>query len=94
MLLVFAITKARIWGTTNAWSLSQFAGADQPNCVCVVELKIQGDDQNGTHLVMSPAGYFTADSWHATKDDALSSAFELFGVTRSTWTNSRSTNTG
>ena len=30
----------------------------------VVALEIQGDGANGYHLVMSPAGCFTADSWH------------------------------
>lgn len=94
MLSIFAIMKAHIWGTTSAWSLSQFAGADQPNCDCVVELEIQGDDRNGYHLVMSPAGYFTADSWHATKVDALNSAFEMFGVSKNAWSNTRPTSTG
>ena len=94
MLSIFAITKARIWGTTNAWSLTQFAGSDQLNCECIVELEIQGDDRNGYNLVMSPTGFFTADSWHQTKDDALLSALELFGVAQDEWTISRSPNSG
>lgn len=77
---IFTKTKARIWGTTNAWSLTSFAGTQQPNHECCVVLEIQGDDQNGYHLVKSPFGYVTADSWHPTKQDALQSASELFDV--------------
>jgi hypothetical protein len=87
---IYATTKARIWGTANAWSLSQSGGSDQPNQECIVELEIQGDDRNGYHLVMTPSGYFTADSWHPTKHDAVESARELFGIDQYAWSRFRS----
>ena len=92
MTSIFTTTKARIWGTTNSWSLSQFAGSDQPKSECLVELEIQGDDHDGYNLVMRPSGFFTADTWHRTKDDALLEALELFGVARDAWSNNRSPN--
>lgn len=85
MLSTTTTTRARIWGTNNAWSLSPFRTADEPNQECDVELKIQGDDRDGYHLIMSPHGFFTADSWHQTKEDALSTARELFGVLPAAW---------
>ena len=94
MTSIFTTTKARIWGTTNSWSLIQFAGSDQPKCECTVELEIQGDDLDGYNLVMSPTGFFTADTWHQTKDDALLAALELFGVARDAWSSIRLSNKG
>ena len=85
MLSTTTTTRARVWGTKNAWSLSPFRTADEPNQECDVELEIQGDDRDGYHLVMSPHGFFTADSWHQTKQDALDTASELFGVLPDAW---------
>jgi hypothetical protein len=85
MLSITTTTRARVWGTKNAWSLAPFRTADEPNQECEVELEIQGDDGNGYHLVMSPHGFFTADSWHQTKQDALDTARELFGVLPDAW---------
>jgi len=50
-----------------------------------VELEIQGDEENGYHLVMSPAGFFTADEWYKSKEDALAAALELFGIPAGKW---------
>jgi hypothetical protein len=35
---------------------------------------------------MSPEGFFSADYWYKTKEEAIESAEELFNVTRSEWT--------
>jgi hypothetical protein len=48
-------------------------------------LEIVGDNKNGYNLVMSPAGFFTADHWYESKDDALAAASELFGLARESW---------
>ncbi|ADB17722.1 hypothetical protein Psta_3058 [Pirellula staleyi DSM 6068] len=85
MLKATTTTRARVWGTENAWSLSPVQTADEPNQLCDIELEIQGDDQNGYHLVMSPRGFFPADTWHQTKQDALDTARELLGVLPEVW---------
>ena len=92
MLSITTTTKARVWGTKNAWSLSPLRIADEPNHECEVQLEIQGDDRNGYHLVMSPNGFFTADSWHQTIQDALDTARELFGVITDDWSKPNRTN--
>ncbi len=89
MTPIFATTNARIWGTAESWGISSIDGDDQPVHECPVELEIQGDDRNGYNLLMSPAGYFAADSWHETKDAALLSALELFGVSGNDWSSTR-----
>lgn len=87
MQSIYARTSVRIWGTKNAWSASQTGGPDQPSRLCTVELEIQGDGHDGFHLVMSPSGFFTADSWHPTKQDALDAALEVFDIDQSEWSN-------
>jgi hypothetical protein len=84
--------------TSYAWrvaspipgSVNQLGGAASnpawPSTERRVELEIQGDPKNGYHLVMSPEGCFTADSWHATLEDALADALGLFGVPIDGWT--------
>jgi hypothetical protein len=37
---------------------------------------------------MAPEGFFTADSWHHSLDEAFASAHELFDVIASEWTES------
>src|SRR5215475_8002912 len=70
-------TKTRIWGSRNSWSLAPHRGFKGE---CKVDLEIQGDEHNGYHLVMRPAGFFTADEWYASKDGALAAASKLFGI--------------
>ena len=91
---IYATIRARIWGTRNYWSAAQTGGPEQPNCECSVELEIQGNSRNGYHLVMSPSGFFVADSWHPTKQDALDTAYEIFGVEKSAWSEDRLTGNG
>jgi hypothetical protein len=80
-----AHTTARVYGTTNSWSLTPHRGYASEGRDCEVDLEIQGNEEQGYHLVMSPAGFFTADSWYKSQDDALAAALELFGVTREEW---------
>lgn len=85
MKSINAKTKVRIWGTKNAWSLAPKSEMDNSGILCEVSLEIQGDQRNGYHLVMSPTGFFTADYWYETKNDALENAEELFGVDPNSW---------
>jgi len=91
---IVAKATARIWGTRNAWSLSAFADGRDCSCECEVSLEIQGDAKNGYHLVQSPDGFFAADSHHETKEDALETAEELFGVCRHEWSEKPRPTTG
>lgn len=77
--------KIQVYGTRNSWSLSPHNGMSGMGKFCEVTLEIQGDPQNGYHLEMSPEGFFMADSWHETKQEALDSARELFGVAHNDW---------
>jgi hypothetical protein len=92
MISITARAKTRIWGTRNAWSLSLIPGPDAPNRECEVAIEIQGDDRDGYHLVMSPSGFFTADYWYQTMQEALDAAEELFGVCHDKW--SKTSRTG
>ena len=84
-MTLVARTKTQVWGSTNAWSLAPQAGWGEPR-ECAVEVEIDGDDSSGYHLIMSPVGFFTADSWHETLDDALDAAVESLGIPRDAWT--------
>ena len=89
MKSLFCRTNADVWGTRNSWSLEQQKGHSRKTEGCAVLLEIQGDEKDGYHLVMSPDGFFTADSWHETRQDAINAAWELFGVNESQWTNQK-----
>ncbi len=78
-------TKIRVWGTHDAWSFKPKTNSSNPGILCDVSLEIQGNKQNGYHLVMSPSGFFTADYWYATKQEALIGAEEIFGVSKNEW---------
>ena len=80
-----ASVRVRIWGSRNCWSLEPTPGAGGASEECEVALEIQGTRKSGYNLVMSPAGFFTADSWYETKAEALEDAQELFGVTVGEW---------
>lgn len=34
---------------------------------------------------MSPEGFFSADSWHPTKSEAIDAGYEIFGVSETSW---------
>lgn len=85
MKSIFAQTKTEIYGTKNSWSLSPHQGYSIDSTLCNIDLEIQGDDKNGYHLVMSPEGFFTADHWYQTLEEALNNANELFNVDKNEW---------
>ena len=87
-LRLLATTRATVWGYQNSWNLAPSHRNKGPSQECEVGLEIQGDADSGFHLIMSPDGFFTTDSWHATKDEALETAERLFGVGRNNWVNS------
>jgi hypothetical protein len=74
-----------ICGTANAWKVAE--PSDPPANVQkrAVALEIQGNVRDGFHLVMSPAGCFTADTWHETVEGAKDTALQLFGVSLGDW---------
>lgn len=85
-----AKTLARIWGTKSAWSLAAPRGRrDTASRECEVEVEILGEEQNGYHLVLRPAGFLSADSHHPTLEDALSRAAEFFGLREGDWATSK-----
>jgi hypothetical protein len=80
-----AVAVVLIRGTSDAWKVAE--PSDPPAIVQEREviLEIQGNASKGYHLVMSPAGCFTADTWHATVEDAKDTAQRLFGVPPDGW---------
>ena len=85
MKSIVATVNAKVFGTKNGWSLAPIEGKERESTDCEVLLEIQGTKKNGFNLVISPAGFFAADSWHETKQEALESAEELFGVSAESW---------
>jgi hypothetical protein len=74
--------EVNIYGTQNCWSLDSngegFTKAE-------VNLEIQGTTKSGYNLVMSPKGFFTADYWFSTLEEAYEDAEEMFGVKKEEW---------
>ena len=80
-----AVVTVAICGSGNAWKV---AGPSDPLGLVQerqVTLEIQGNARDGYHLVMSPAGCFTADTWHESIADAKATAADVFGVPRDGW---------
>jgi hypothetical protein len=78
-------TKALIRGMSNSWK-----GTGPPDSPVSapdreVVLEILGDAKNGYHLNMSPWGCFTADTWHATLEEAKDTAHRIFDVPLEAW---------
>jgi hypothetical protein len=82
---VKAVIVVPIRGSGNAWKVAELADPPERVQDRVVTLKIQGDSANGYHLVMSPTGCFTADTWHENIADAKKTAMEVFGVAPDSW---------
>jgi hypothetical protein len=85
MIRLRAEAQAVVFGTHSAWSLAWHRGYERVGTQCRVVLEIQGDEQNGYHLVLSPDGFSTSDGWFAELADARRSASELFGVEPDQW---------
>jgi hypothetical protein len=82
---LIANTTATIYGTTNSWSLAPQSEQSTEGCNCDVGLEIQGDEEQGFHLVMSPVGFLTADNWYKSMDEAAAAASELFEIAQDKW---------
>jgi hypothetical protein len=80
-----AIVVVRICGSGNAWKVGEPSDSAAQARERPVTLEIQGDAKNGYHLVMSPEGCFTADTWHESIADAKATAEELFNVPPDGW---------
>ena len=80
-----AVAVVPICGSGNAWKVAE--SSDPPAAVQhrEVALEIQGSAATGYHLVMSPAGCFTADTWHESVADAKGTAAEVYGVSPDAW---------
>ena len=80
-----AKTRAQVWGQKNAWSLAPPDGTTASPTECEIVVEIQGDEKNGFHFVMSPNGFFTADTWSETIDEAFDYGKRLFDLDRDDW---------
>jgi hypothetical protein len=83
-----AVAVVPIRGFSNGWDVVE--PDDPPDLPGLVQerqvaLEIQGNARNGYHLLMTPAGCFTADTWHPTLEDAKEAARRLFGVPPGGW---------
>jgi hypothetical protein len=84
-MVLRATTRAKIFGKYSCWSSSPLPGVGEESKDCVVELEIQASGPSGYHLVKAPDGFFTADDWYESEEEAMGAAFEEFGVRRSEW---------
>jgi len=50
-----------------------------------VKLSIDGNEENGYHLTMEPEDCFAADNHYESLEEAIESAYELFGVSITDW---------
>ena len=80
-----AKTRSHVWGHKNAWSLAPPDGSTSAPTECEVVVEIQGDEKNGFHFIMSPNGFFTADTWSETVDEAFNDGKQLFDLNRKDW---------
>jgi hypothetical protein len=79
----FVTLPIRSW--RNAWKLALPTDPREHVQDRQVTLEIQGDGATGYHLVMSPEGCFTADTWHDSIEDAKHTAQDAFGVSLDAW---------
>ena len=80
-----AKTRTQVWGNRNAWSLARPDQSFSPATECEIVIEIQGDTKNGYNFIMSPDGFFTADSWCESLDEAFEDGKQLFDIDRGDW---------
>jgi hypothetical protein len=80
-----AVAVVPIRGYSNTWKVAEPSDTGDTTQNRVVNLEIQGDGKDGFHLIMSPDGCFTADTWHETLEDAKDTAYRIFGVPADGW---------
>lgn len=79
-----ATVELRVRGRQSAWQASRRDEAADGQ-LTRTSLEIQGSSKQGFHLVVEPEGFFAADTWHETEQDARSEAEEAFGVLPGDW---------
>lgn len=84
MIIFRTQTTVQICGTKNAWSLES-DDSNAPRTETLVNLEIQGSTRDGYNLVMLPDGFFTADYWYETIDEAFEAGFKLFSISKGQW---------
>lgn len=89
MTVIKASVRVHICGGGDSWKMAE--GSDPTRHVMErrVLLEMQGDAHNGYHLVATPDGCLTADTWYATQREALETARELCGVDQDEWTDTQ-----
>ena len=80
-----SVVEVLIRGYGNSWKLAEPSDTGDLIQRRVVKLEIQGDGKDGYHLVMSPEGCFTADTWQESLEDAKDTAHRIFGVWSDEW---------
>jgi hypothetical protein len=80
-----AIVVVPIRGTSNAWKVAMPSDPAATVQEREVTLEIQGNARDGYHLLMTPTGCFTADTWHETVEDAKDTAHRVFAVPPDGW---------
>lgn len=83
MMRASAVTP--ISGIGNSWKVAE--PSDPPSSIGErpVSPAIEGDEKIGYHLIISPEGCFTADTWHESIADAKATARAQFGVAIDGW---------
>jgi hypothetical protein len=81
-----AVVVVPIHGISNSWKVAEPSDPSAQVQEREVALEIWGNPRDGYHLLMSPKGCFTADSWHGTVEEAKHVAHRLFGVLPDGWT--------
>jgi hypothetical protein len=80
-----AKARTRIYGSHDSWSLSSIRGHPSDGIECDVDLEISSDGDHAFLLIQAPHGFFVADDWFASKEEALKTATECFGVSADEW---------
>ena len=84
MVTLVAKTTANVAGDHGSWRLASDREGSR-SVITTVTLRIEGENEQGFHLIKSPDGFFTADDWFLTIDEAFDAAEECFGVRRQDW---------
>jgi hypothetical protein len=80
-----ARTRIRVFGNESSWSLTPHSHVSGEGRECAVDLEIVGDPEAGYHLVKCPSGFFAADDWYLTLDEALEAGLREFGIGSKDW---------
>ena len=74
-----------IRSSANTWSAAKPSDPSAHVRDRRVDLEVEGNPRDGFHLIMSPDGCFTADTWHETAEEAKDAPLQAFGVLLEDW---------